>query len=77
MYILYKTDTQHSFGSRDVLGFSQFVEGIISLCLQQAEKENEKISDDDLYNLNHIKQTQGYEGEGEFDYEEIEEDVLI
>jgi hypothetical protein len=39
---------------------------------EKAAQEDEKISDDDLYNLERINQTQGYMGFGEFMIEEIE-----
>jgi hypothetical protein len=39
---------------------------------EKAAQEDEKISDDDLYNLERINQTQGYMGFGEFMIEEVE-----
>ena len=47
------------------------------LIKRKVKAEGEKLNEDDLYNLQHINQTQGYEGEGEFDMEEIDKNVLI
>lgn len=77
VYVLYKTDAWHSYASRDIIGVSNDKSVIINLCKQQAKKEGEELSEDDLFNLHNIKQTQGYAGEGEFHYEEIETDQLL
>lgn len=76
MFIVYKTDTWHSFASRDQIGISETHLGAMNLCLQQAKKENEKLDEDQIFNLSNINQTQGYSGEGEFHIEEIELDTL-
>lgn len=74
--IIYKTDNYHSYASRDILGIC--VEGgYIDIIKQQIEKEGEKLSEDDEYNLANIKQTQGYSGEGEFVLEWFETDELL
>lgn len=71
VFIVYKTDNWHSYASRDLIGASESMPGAMELVRLQVEKEGEELSKDDLYNLSHIKQTQGYEGEGEFDIEEV------
>jgi hypothetical protein len=38
----------------------------VKMCKAQAKKEGEKLTSDQLYNLNNIHQTQGYSGEGSF-----------
>jgi hypothetical protein len=77
IYLIYKTDVHHSYASRDLIGISTNDSSPISIIKQQVEKEGEDLSSDDLYNLSTIKQTQGYEGEGEFDYESVETDILL
>ena len=77
MFIVFKTDPWHSHASKDMLGASESIEGAIDLCNQQAHKEGETIDEDQLFNLNNIKQSQGYSGDGEFDIEEIDLDILI
>jgi hypothetical protein len=64
--VVYKTDNWHSFASRDLIGVAENLLYAVEMCEKQAEKEGEKISADDLYNLTFIRQTQGYQGEGEF-----------
>ena len=75
--IVYKTDNWHSFASRDLIGVASNLLCATQLCEEQAEKEGEKISADDLYNLTFIHQTQGYKGEGEFYLEVVEVNKLL
>jgi hypothetical protein len=77
IFLVYKTDNWHSYNSRDIIGVASTELKAIVLCKQQARKEGYKIKDDQLFNLNNIKQTQGYEGEGEFVIEAVEKNVLI
>jgi hypothetical protein len=77
MYLIYKTDTWHSYASRDLIGVATRQSIAIKICKEQAKKEGCKIDKEQLFNLNNIKQTQGYEGEGEFHYEEVETNKLI
>ncbi len=77
IFILYKTDAHHSYASRDTLGLSETKEGIIALVKKQAKKEGEKLNSDQLFNLNNISQTQGYEGSGEFHFESLEINTLL
>jgi hypothetical protein len=83
VYIIYKTDTHHSYNSRDIIGISfdehEEIAKItaIEICQGQAEKEGEEINMEQLFNLNNIKQTQGYSGEGEFQYESIAINKLL
>jgi hypothetical protein len=76
IYLIYKTDNWHSYGSRDLIGIA-VNRNPIDIIKEQVKKEGEKLSKDDEYNLANIKQTQGYEGEGEFQYEEAETDTLL
>jgi hypothetical protein len=77
MYLIYKTDTWHSYASRNLIGCTIFPNVVIDICEQQAKKEGETIDTEQLFNLKTYMQTQGYTGEGEFHYEEIETDVLL
>lgn len=82
--LIYKTDAWHSYASRDLIActtaqpaWDLTMSRIVALCKLQAKKEGEKLNEDDLYNIKHIRQTQGYSGEGEFVWEEIETDALL
>jgi hypothetical protein len=77
VFISYKTDTWHSYASRDLIGASADLQGAIALCRMEAEKEGESFDSDQEYNINNIKQTQGYSGEGEFYIDQINLDELI
>ena len=76
-WVVYKTDAQHSFGSRDVIGICTDLPSAIGICKEKATQDGGSIDSDDLFNLNNIKQTQGYLGEGEFDIEELSLNRMI
>lgn len=75
VFILYKTDAWHR--NQEILGvfrtISDAMEGIKEVVIQ----EGENLSDDDLYNLDTIRQTQGYSGFGEFVVEEVELNKIL
>lgn len=77
MFLVYKTDNWHSYSSRDLIGVCTRMNTAISICKKQAKKEGNKISSNELFNLNNIKQTQGYDGEGEFQFEEVQKNILL
>jgi len=77
MFIIYKTDAWHSYDSRDMIGLSDNISGTIKLIEKQVKKDGEKLDEDQLYNLQHLKQTQGYSGEGEFQFESVEVNKLL
>ena len=77
VFLVYKTDAHHSYASRDVIGIATDQITAINICQEQAEKEGEEISEQELWNLSNLKQTQGYQGEGEFQFEEIKTDCLL
>lgn len=77
IYLLYKTDVWHTRDSRELIGVCTSKLKVVKLCKQQAKKDEVKISDDDIYNLGHISQTQGYEGGGEFLFEEVDKNILL
>lgn len=75
--IVYKTDNWHSYASRDIIGVATSQEEAINICQLQAKKENEVITTNELFNLKGIKQSQGYEGEGEFQIEKVQTNKLL
>lgn len=77
MYLVYKTDTHHSYASRDIIGVCTTQSMCVTICKQQAKKEGEKISKKELWNLSHLQQTQGYSGEGEFQFELFKVNTLL
>lgn len=77
VFLVYKTDSHHSYNSRDIIGVTTNDIKAIVICKAQAKKENEVITEEQLWNLTNLKQTQGYSGEGEFQFEAIEVDKLI
>ena len=77
IFIVYKTDSRHSYASRDIIGVCTSVNECINICQLQAKKEGEIITTDDLYLLNTITQSQGYAGYGEFQFEELEINTLL
>ena len=77
VFIVYKTDNWHSCASRDTIGIATSRFAAIEICKEQAKKENKKIDKDQLFNLSNLKQTQGYSGDGEFQFEEITLNKLL
>lgn len=77
VFLVYKTDAWHSYASRDIIGIGTTLRESFSIILKQVEKEGEDLSDDDKYNLSNIKQTQGYNGEGEFQIEPVNTNELL
>jgi len=75
MIAIYKADVHHN--NRELLGLADNKHIAYYLVGVQAEKEGERISEDDAHNLKHIQQTQNYAGEGEFVIEEIPLNELI
>lgn len=77
LFVVYKTDEWHSYSSRDIIGICTNTRTAIKICKEKAKKEFKNIDKEQLFNLQNIKQTQGYSGEGEFQFEEIEINVLL
>jgi hypothetical protein len=75
--VVYKTDTHHSYASRDIIGLATTFNKGILLCHAQASKEGSKIGKEQLHNLTHLKQTQGYKGPGEFQMEWLNVNTLL
>jgi hypothetical protein len=77
MFLLYKTDNWHNYASRDLLALCTTKKKVIQFAKEQAKKEGVKLSEDDLYNLENISQTQGFRGAGEFHFEQMEANKLL
>lgn len=77
IFSVYKTDEWHRYNSREIIGIATSEKKAIHLCVLQAKKEGENIGDDQMFNLINYKQTQGYAGAGEFQFEEMNTDILL
>ncbi|MGN6440204.1 MAG: hypothetical protein ACTHMM_27000 [Agriterribacter sp.] len=77
MYIVYKTDVHHTYKSRDMIAICTSKKYLMRAIKKQVEKEDSKLDPDQLYNLEHIQQTQGYDGPGEFVYEKVSANTLL
>lgn len=77
VFLVYHTDAQHSYASRDIIGIASNDVFAIEICIEHSNKYGEEISPEQLYNLRSIKQTQGYTGEGEYQFESVETNKLL
>ncbi|MFT3946170.1 MAG: hypothetical protein QM763_04275 [Agriterribacter sp.] len=77
MFILYRTDVWHTYKSRDLIAVCTTQKHLIKICKTIAQNDNTKLSEDDMYCLNYLKQTQGYTGTGELVYEEIKQNTIL
>lgn len=77
IFLVYTTDCHHSQASRDLIGCATTHENALKIIQSECENLGETLSEDSLYNLKHIKQTQGHEGEYEFLIDELQTDVLL
>ena len=77
VWLIYKTDAHHSYDSRDIIGIATEIHKAHILILNQVAKEGQVLTKDQMWNLTNLKQTQGYSGEGEFQYELVKTDILL
>lgn len=81
MYLVYKTDVNHTYASRDLIGIATDQIFAIQMCQDKAIIEGEDLNNiensDALHTLINQHQTQGYSGEGEFQYEKVKVNELI
>lgn len=77
MYLVYTTDSHHSYGSRDLIGACTSLKSVMGIIKKKAVIEGVKLDEDDYHCLNNYKQTQGLKANFEFDYEEIETNKLL
>ena len=71
IYLIYQCDNWHTNDSMRLQAVATTMDNVIDLCKQIAKSEKQTLSADSLYNLEHILQTQEYEGIGEFFITEI------
>lgn len=72
MYIVYTTDSYHSCASRGFRGVFDTKEEAIGAITEGTEViTGEMLSDDDLFNLQNIDQTQGHQGLYEWVIEKV------
>lgn len=76
VFIAYKTDVWHTHDSRELICTASSLERSIELLQQFCKNIGEELSEDDLYLLRTIKQTQNHDGGGEFLIEEVTLDEL-
>lgn len=77
IFLVYKTDDWHSHASKDLIGVGTTLLRAINLCKQQAKMEDKRLDSDQLSNLNNMRQTQGYEGKGEFHIDPVTPNSLV
>jgi len=78
VYMLYKTDCWHTHASRELIGVCTTHFDIVKVIRERVAFEGEKPLPSNLWDqIFTIKQTQNYEGDGEFLYEEIELNKLL
>lgn len=70
VYLVYKTDFQH-------IGITTSPIRAVNICIRQAKKEGERIGKQQLFNLKNMQQTQGYSGNGEFQFESVILNTLL
>ena len=77
IFVVYKTDSWHSYASRDIISICTTQSHVMRIIREKVKKESAKLDKDQVFNLQHYKQTQGYTGEGEFQYEEFDKNTLV
>lgn len=76
VYLVYKTDVWHTYGSMELIAVCTSQENVIKIVKQAAQLKGKKINQEQLELLSRIKQTQGYSGDTEFVVEEYFTDTL-
>lgn len=79
VFLVYKTDSHHSYASRDLIGIATDASEAITICVNQAHKEGFPlgVATSARWDLQQLKQTQSYQGEGEFQYEQVQLNKLL
>jgi len=75
-YLIFETDNWHTHSSKNLIAVCSTFNTAISLLKKDCKAKGNPLSEDDIYNLQHIKQTQNFEGDGEFVIEEMKENVI-
>jgi len=76
-YLVYQTDVNHSYDSRNLIGVATTPESAIVIIVDHTLKFGGTINYERLEQLRTIQQTQGYNGVGEFQFEEVETDAHL
>lgn len=76
-FVGYKVDTNHRYKSRNIICICDNAATVIGIMQQDAKIEGFEIDQIQTMNLHNIKQTQGYEGPGEYQYESIIKNKLL
>ena len=74
--MVYKTDHQHSYASRDTIGVATNFQNAFFIAKKHAEVNNQVISQEQNINLVNLNQTQGMD-EWEYVFEELQTNKLI
>ena len=77
IYVVYQTDARHSYTSRDIIGIATTHPEAVTLIEKHIERSGETLSEEQFFNLNNIMQTQGFEGEGEYQFEKLDTNTLL
>jgi hypothetical protein len=76
LYIVYETDAWLSFASRDLIGVCTTFANCMKIIRKNIrEWKQDRLSDEDKWNLENIRQTQGRERN--FFIEEVEKNTLL
>lgn len=77
VFLVYKTDTWHSYNSRDLIGVGTTKEAALKICKQKAREDGYTLRGWNLQFLTEKNQTQGYDGPGEFVIEPADTNKLL
>jgi len=66
VFLLHTTDAWHTHQSRNLIAVCSSKEQAINMAQMYAKSEDKEISQDDLYNLENIDQTQNLDSDYEF-----------
>lgn len=78
IYLVYTTDFHHSYASRSFRGAFTSKEGAIAEITEQTGMlTGGRLSNDDLFNLQNIDQTQGHQGLYEWVIEKVALNELV
>lgn len=77
VFLVYKTDSWHTYKSRELIGVCTSDEQVMRIIIERIEKEFGEWDTEFIEHLKTMRQSQCYIGEGEFQYEPVELNVLI
>ena len=77
VFLVYKTDEHHSYASRELIGIGTSKEDAILIIVEYTHHFAGNITQELLEQLRTIKQTQGFNDVGEFQYEEVKTNTFL